>query len=298
MPSQAHPEGQRPASLTLEEIREMLQAGDDGLEYLLAAVQNIHPADLADLVENLEDEERKTFFSLLPAEIASETLTETREEDQEELIRNLDDQALMELFEELSDDDATDIVQELSEQQAARVLRVIDKEDREDIQTLMTYEEDTAGGVMTSELVSVETGITAAEAIARVRKLGQEIQFFTVFVVDRENKLRGTLSTTSLILADPQARIADIMQTDIISVPPEMDQEQVAHMLARYNLVSIGVVDKDGRLLGRVTVDDVMDILEEEATEDIFRMSGVNEEESVETLGVFQSVRYRFPGWR
>lgn len=292
---QTNPEGQRPDPLTLEDVRRMLDEGEDGLSRLRSMVQSVHPADLADLVERMEDEERKTFFNLLPVEIASETLAETRGEDQEELIRSLDDQALQELFEELSDDDATDIVQELSEQQAARVLSVIDKEDREEIQTLMTYAEDTAGGVMTSELVSVEMGITAGEAIEKVRKLGQDIQFFSVYVVDRERKLRGTISTTALILADPRARIADIMETEIISVPPEMDQEQVAHLLARYNRVSIAVVDEQGRLIGRVTVDDVMDILEEEVTEDIFRMSGVDEDESVEALGVFQSVRHRLP---
>lgn len=288
-------EGQMPQPLSLDEVREMLDAGEEGHARLVEEVQSEHPADLADLVERMDEDERRVFFNLLPVEIASETLTETSEDNQEELIRNLDDQALQELFEELSDDDATDIVQELSEKEAARVLSVIDKEDREDIQTLMTYADDTAGGVMTSELVSVDTGITAAEAIEQVRNQGREIQFFTVYVVDGENKLCGTLSTTELILADPRARIADIMDTDIVSVPPEMDQEQVAHLLSRYNQVSIAVVDGQGRLLGRVTVDDVIDILEEEATEDIFRMSGVNEEESVEKLGVFQSIRYRLP---
>jgi len=288
-------DGQMPQPLSLDEVREMLDAGVEGHARLVEEVQSEHPADLADLVERMDGDERRVFFNLLPVEIASETLAETSEENQEELIRNLDDQALQELFEELSDDDATDIVQELSEKEAARVLSVIDKEDREDIQTLMTYADDTAGGVMTGELVSVDTGSTAAEAIEKVRNQGREIQFFTVYVVDGENKLCGTLSTTELILADPQARIADIMDTDIVSVPPEMDQEQVARLLSRYNQVSIAVVDSQGHLLGRVTVDDVIDILEEEATEDIFRMSGVNEEESVEKLGVFQSVRFRLP---
>jgi magnesium transporter len=288
-------EGQMPQPLSLDEVREMLDAGVEGHARLVEEVQSEYPADLADLVERMDEDERRVFFGLLPVEIASETLAETSEDNQEELIRNLDDQALQELFEELSDDDATDIVQELSEKEAARVLSVIDKEDREDIQTLMTYADDTAGGVMTGELVSVDTGTTAAEAIEQVRIQGREIQFFTVYVVDSDNKLCGTLSTTELILADPRVRIADIMDTDIVSVPPEMDQEQVAHLLSRYNQVSIAVVDNQGRLLGRVTVDDVIDILEEEATEDIFRMSGVNEDESVDKLGVFQSIRYRLP---
>jgi len=262
---------------------------------LLEIIKTIHPADLADIVEQMDEDERKAFFNLLPPEIASEILTETREEDQEEVIKGLDDETIHEVFEELSDDDATDIVQELSEEEAERVLRVIHPEDREDIQTLMKYEEDTAGGVMTAELVSVDMSMSAAEAIGKVREQGREIRFFTVYVVDKKSVLRGTLSVQQLILADPKIHISEIMDTDLLSVPPEMDQEEVARLMSRYNVVSIPVVDKSGVLIGRVTVDDVIDILEEEATEDLFRMSGVDEDESIERVGVFHSVRSRLP---
>lgn len=281
--------------LTLEEVRRLLELGESGQEELIGLIESTHPVDLADIIEQLDEQERKSFFSLLPAEIASQTLAETREEDQEELIKSMDDRTLHEVFEELPDDDATDIVQELSEQEAQRVMSVIDKEDRDDIQSLMQYGEDTAGGVMTAELVSVDMRLTAREAIKEVRKQGQEVNFFTVYVVDRMRKLRGIISVRDLILANPETKISQIMDTELVSVLPNMDQEQVARLLARYNLVSIPVVDDQGLLLGRVTVDDVIDILEEETTEDIFRMSGVHEDESVETYGMFHSVKSRLP---
>ena len=281
--------------LTLEEVRRLLDLGEKGRKELSTLVEETHPADLADIIEGMEEEERARFFSTLPAELASRTLTETSDENQEELIKSLDDRALSQVFEELPDDDATDIVQELSEEEALRVMRVIEKEDREDIQTLLKYPEDTAGGVMTAELVAVDMGLTAQEAIREVRMQGQDLQFFTVYVVDQKKVLRGTISARDLILADPQAGISEIMGTDLVSVPPEMDQEAVARVLARYNQVSIPVVDHDGRLLGRVTVDDVIDILEEEATEDLFRMSGVHHDESVESVGILHSVRSRLP---
>ena len=193
----------------LEEIKQMIEMGPANKDRLQEFVSSTHPADLADILEQLEEEERKTLFSLLPTEVASDTLAETKESKQEGLIESLDDEALHEVFEELSDDDATDIVQELSEQQAERVMRVIGAEDLEDIQTLMKYGDDTAGGVMTGELVKVEMDLTAAEAIEQVRSQGRDIEyFFSVYVVDESNFLQGRISVTDLILADPQIPIS------------------------------------------------------------------------------------------
>ncbi len=280
----------------VEEIKKMLEMGHRAKARLQEFVGSSHPADLADILERLEEEERKTLFSLLPAEVASETLAETEDSKQEELIESLDDEALHEVFEELSDDDATDIVQELSEQQAERVMRVIDDEDLEDIQTLMKYGYDTAGGVMTAELVSVNMDLTAAEATEQVRLQGRDIQyFFSVYVVDENNVLKGWISVTDLILADPRSPISGIMETEVVKAPPEMDQEEVARIMARYNLVSLPVVDDTGRLLGRVTVDDVIDIMEEETTEDLLRLGGVDQAENVEHSGFLSSIRNRLP---
>ena len=280
----------------LEEIKQMIEMGPANKDRLQEFVSSTHPADLADILEQLEEEERKTLFSLMPTEVASDTLAETKESKQEGLIESLDDEALHEVFEELSDDDATDIVQELSEQQAERVMRVIGAEELEDIQTLLKYGDDTAGGVMTGELVKVKMDLTAAEAIEQVRSQGRDIEyFFSVYVVDERNVLQGRISVTGLILADPQVPISQIMETDVVKVPPEMDQEEVARIMARYNLVSLPVVDDSGTLLGRVTVDDVIDIIEEETTEDLLRLGGVDEAENIEHPGFLSSIRSRLP---
>jgi magnesium transporter len=282
--------------LKFEIIRKLLGEGDDGGVELLRIIEDTHPADLADVLERLDEEERSRFLSVMPAEIASETLTEVRGESQEEMIRGLDDQTLQELFEEMPDDDATDIVQELSDEEAERVMRVIDHEDRRDIQTLMRYPEETAGGIMTSEFVAIEMDMSAAEAIREIRRQGQEIEFFQVYVIDEKGRFHGTISMRDLVLADPEIHIEEILDTDVVTVPPDMDQEEVARLMGRYNQVSMPVVERDrGRLLGRVTVDDVIDIMEQEATEDIFRLSGVDEEESVETVGVWHSIGSRLP---
>ncbi len=282
--------------LKLEIIRKLLEEGKEGLDELQRIVGETHAADLADIAEELGDEQRSAFLGLMPAGITSQTLAEVRDESQEVMIRSLDDRKLQEVFEELPDDDATDIVQELSEQEAERVFRVIDTEDRRDIQTLMRYPEDTAGGVMTSELVAVNLDMTAGEAIREVRRQGQEIDFYGVNVVDAKQRFQGTVTMRNLILADPEVKIADVMDTDVVTVPPDMDQEEVARLLARYNQVAMPVVERDrGRLLGRVTVDDVIDIMEQEMTEDMFRMSGVDQQESVETVGIWHSVRSRLP---
>ncbi len=282
--------------LKLKIIRKLLKEGGEGYDELQRIIEGTHAADLADIVEELDDEQRSIFLELMPAEITSQTLAEVRDESQEEMIRSLDDQKLHEVFEELPDDDATDIVQELSDEEAERVLRVIDTEDRLEIQTLMRYPEDTAGGVMTSEFVAVNQEMTAGEAIREVRKQGQEIDFYGVNVVDAKQRFQGIVTMRKLILAEPDVNISDVMDTDVVTVPPDMDQEEVARLLARYNQVSMPVVEYDrGRLLGQVTVDDVIDIMEQEMTEDMFRMSGVDEEESVETVGIWHSVRSRLP---
>jgi magnesium transporter len=280
----------------LEEIKRMIESGPGAGKQLEEFLGTTHPADLADILEQLDEEERKILFGLLPAEVASETLAETEESHQEELIESMDDETLQEVFEELRDDDATDIVQELSEQQAERVMRVIDVEDLEEIQTLMKYSDDTAGGVMTGELVSVKKDLTSAEAIEQVRQKGRDVQYFyTVYVVDEQNVLSGRVSLTDLILADPKALISEIIETDVVKVPPEMDQEEVARLMSRYNLVSLPVVDENGVLLGRVTVDDVIDIIEEEQAEDLLRLGGVDEAESIEHRDFFSSIRSRLP---
>ncbi|MDX1622614.1 MAG: magnesium transporter [Gemmatimonadota bacterium] len=265
----------------IEEIRRALERGED-VASLDARIAELHPADLAEVIDGLEEEgERVAFFRRIPASLKAETLAEVDEETWPELLETIDGEpGLRRLFGELEVDDAADILGELSREEARGILARIEPEESREISALMQYDVDSAGGVMTTEIVSVPVNLTADEAIVAVRRKGREVHdFYTVYVVDAENRLVGTLSLQDLILAPGETRVGEIMEADTVRVQPLDDQEDVARLIAKYNLVSIPVVDEFDHLLGRVTVDDVIDIIEAETTEDLFRLSGVDEEE-------------------
>jgi len=243
-------------------------------------IAELHPADLAEIIDALDPEERVTFFRRIPSELRAETLTEVGEGAWPALLESVREQDVHELFGKLELDDAADILAELPTEDARQILERIEPEESREIAALMRYDEESAGGVMTTELVSVPQDLSADEAIVAVRRRGREVRdFYTVYVVDEARRLVGTLGLQDLILAEGSTRVSEIMDRDIVRVNPTEDQEQVARLIAKYNLVSIPVVDEFERLLGRITVDDVIDIIEAETTEDLFRLSGVHEEE-------------------
>ncbi|HUP18947.1 MAG TPA: magnesium transporter [Gemmatimonadota bacterium] len=263
----------------IERIRRAIEAGDDHAA-LDAEIAELHPADLAEIIDLLEDGERVELFRRIPPGMRAETLSEVDQDTWPELLEAVEAHSLRELFENLEVDDAADILGELTSEEAREILSRIEPEGSREIAALMRYDEESAGGVMTTEMVTVPADITADEAIVRVRERGREVaDFHTVWVVEDEGRLAGAISLQDLILADGSTLVRDVMRTDLVTVRPNMDQEDVARLIAKYNLVSIPVVDEFGRLLGRITVDDVIDIIEAEATEDIFRLSGVDEEE-------------------
>ena len=282
-------------SLVLQErVAALIDEGDvPGLEAMLEA---LHPSDIADVVESLGDELRLALVRALPTDLASETLAEIAEgEVRAELLTALAPAEGAELLHELSDDDATDLVGELPQEARDRLLAELPTEEAGDIRDLLQYDEDTAGGLMTTALVSVLGHVTAGEAIETVRVQGREVEdFYTVFVVDDDTKLLGTVPLDDLILSDTGHRIRDLVEPTVASVVPEADQEQVGHMIARYNLASIPVVSEDGVLLGRVTFDDVIDVIEAETTEDILLFSGVSEAEELRGSPI-EAVRARLP---
>ena len=282
-------------SLVLQErVAALIDEGDvPGLEAMLEA---LHPSDIADVVESLGDELRLALVRALPTDLASETLAEIAEgEVRAELLTALAPAEGAELLHELSDDDATDLVGELPPEARDRLLAELPTEEAGDIRDLLQYDEDTAGGLMTTALVSVLGHVTAGEAIETVRVQGREVEdFYTVFVVDDDTKLLGTVPLDDLILSDTGHRIRDLVEPTVASVVPEADQEQVGHMIARYNLASIPVVSEDGVLLGRVTFDDVIDVIEAETTEDILLFSGVSEAEELRGSPI-EAVRARLP---
>lgn len=263
----------------IDRIREALQGGGDPAA-LDAEIVELHPADLAEIIDGLEPAQRASFFRRIPEEFRAATLTEVDEDAWPDLVDAIGSHGVRALFEDLEHDDAADILGELPSEEADEILSRIEPEGSREIAALMRYDEESAGGVMTTELVSVPESLTADEAIVAVRERGREVHdFHTVWVVDAENRLVGAISLQDLILAAGSARVGEVLEREMVSVRPEVDQEEVARLIAKYNLVSIPVVDEAGHLLGRITVDDVIDIIEAETTEDLFRLSGVHEEE-------------------
>jgi len=278
----------------MERIRAAIEGGspDAAIDELIA---ELHPADLAEIIDALDPEERIEFFRRIPPDLRAETLTEVIEGAWPALLDSVKEQDVQDMFGDLDLDDAADILAELPSEDARQILERIEPKESREIAALMRYDEETAGGVMTTELVSVPLDLTADEAIVAVRRRGREVKdFYTVYVVDGGGRLVGTLGLQDLILAEGKTPVGDVMDRDIVRVRPTEDQEQVARLIAKYNLVSIPVVDEFERLLGRITVDDVIDIIEAEATEDIFRLSGVHEEEEA-YASAMEIVRSRTP---
>ncbi len=273
-------------------LEELLKRGDT--YELQELVEKVHPSDLADILEELDEEQRLRLIGLLPASTAGETLAEMEEvEHPEELLAQLEPEKIAEVVEEMPDDDAADLIGELEPEEQARVLASL--EDPSTIEELLHYPEDSAGGIMTRELVAVSSFLTAGEALSEIRRQAREIPgFYTIFVVDRDGKLCGVMNLQSLVMADPDQPISDLIEGPPAVVPLDMDQEEVGRILARYNLAAIGVVDALERLVGCITFDDVIDVMEAETTEDILRFASVSEEEELRGSTV-AAVKSRLP---
>jgi len=278
--------------LRLDELRRLAE-GEDLTAFVRRAAL-VHPSDLADVLAALDEATRVRAVSELPLEIASSALAEMETtEHPEEILRAVGPDYAAELVEELPTDDAADIVRELPPDERAAVLAEV--EDRAAVERLLTYPEDSAGGLMTTEVVAVDQDATLAEAIAEIRlQSGEGDEPYQVYAIDRERRLRGTIPIARLVVSPPDRRVRDVMTPTPVMVGPEQDQEQVAQLMARYNLAAVPVVDPQQRLLGRITFDDVIDVVEAETTEDLLRFGGVS---AAEELGATWqgAVRSRLP---
>jgi magnesium transporter len=263
---------------------------------LREAVADLHPSDIADLVEELDEPDRLRILQALPAELASETLAEMDvEEHPEDILADLGPEVAAAIVQELEDDDAADLIGELEPHEADAILAALPEEEAGELRDLMAYGEETAGGLMTRDLVGITGDLSAAEAIVEVRRQGREVEdFYVVFVVDDQKMLLGTVPLDQLILADPHEQVANLIRPVLTSVTPDVDQEDVGRLMSRYNVPVLPVLSEDGRLLGRVTFDDVIDVIEAEQTEDILRLAGVSEEEEIRGEW-HETVRARLP---
>ena len=237
----------------------------------------MNPSDIAAIFDELEEQQIPIFFRLLTKEQAADTFVEMDPDAQELLIRGFSDNELKEVLDELYADDAVDIVEEMPANVVKRILKNADPEMRNTINQLLRYPEYSAGSIMTTEYVSLRPHMTVEEAILRIRRQGIDKEtIYTCYVTAQDKKLLGIITVKDLLLAeDDEMRIEDLMMTNLISVTTKTDQEEVAHMFSKYNFLALPVVDNENRMVGIVTFDDAMDVLEEEATEDIEMMSGM-----------------------
>ena len=247
------------------------------------ALTTLHPSDVADILESLTDADRLAVLRALPAGLASGTLTEMEEDEgAADLLAAMTPHRGARLLQLLAYDDATDLLADLAPEERARILAEMPVEDAGEIRELLAYGEESAGGIMTTALVSVHEVLTAAQAIEEVRRQGREVDdFYTVYVVDERDQLLGTVPLDDLILAAPDEPVSSLVQPVVASVDPHEDQEAVVRLMARYNLPTVPVVEPGGKLLGRITFDDVLDVMEAEQTEDMLRFGGVSDDESL-----------------
>ena len=280
----------------VRDLVELVESGD--LEALDRFISVLHPADLAALFGVLPKADWPQVISRLSIARVSDLMEELPDHLRDDLAEHLKPDQLTEAIEEMASDDAADVLADLPASLARDLIEALPQEDRHEVETLLKYPEDSAGGLMQVELVSVPETSTVEQTIDAVRANPEEIStFHFVYVVDDEHRLVGVLNLGALLLAPPDRPISELVKRNVHTVNPEVDQENVAQMFQRYDLVALPVVDDRGRLLGRILHDDAADVLEEEADEDIMRMAGAttHEPELVYTDQVFKIAGVRLP---
>jgi magnesium transporter len=225
-------------------------------------VSELHPADIADIISQISHKEGATLFKGLDVETAAEALSELEPDVQAALITGMDTDKAADIIEEMPPDEAADVLSDLPVDKAKEILEQIEQEEAEDIQELLSHEEDTAGGLMTNEFIAYPPETTVKEALDRFRKDAEEVEtVYYIYVTDKDEKLLGSVSLRELLLAGPDLKLSDIMETKLKTVTPETDEVEVGETVSKYNLVALPVVDLEGSLLGLVTVDDILDRL-------------------------------------
>src|ERR1041385_6276069 len=268
---------------------------DKASPILLNILTDIHAADIADIINRLEGEDREYVFNLLDTETGSAVLLELDPAVRETLLESLPSEKITSYVDLLASDDAADLVAELPPHVAEKVLHAMPVEDSTDVKDLMRYAKDTAGGIMGTEFVAVHVKETVKQAIRKVRAHAKDnMVIYNVYVVDEAGLLVGVVPLQSLVLHSPNRRVYKIMEADAKSISTDVDQEEVAAMFKKYDLVSLPVVDKMGKLVGRITIDDVVDVIEEEHSEDVARLVGSDAEE-LERRSPYEIAMLRLP---
>jgi|LGOV01.1.fsa_nt_gb magnesium transporter len=287
--------------ITHEKLELLLEYLDNdnalGISELL---EEMHSIDIAELLLELKDIQQEKLFQYLPSEIASEVLEEVDSDTFNSLIKLYNNEQQSEILDNMADDDIADLLGELSKNNRDEIINLLDTESAEDVKELLVYEEDTAGGIMTKDFVALSKDYTIYHAIEMLREYAPDAEtIYYVFVVDKDERLVGVISLRDLIVAKPNKKVEEVMNDNVIYVNVYDDQEEVAKVVSKYDLLAVPVVDDEMEMIGLITVDDIIDVLEEEATEDILKFAGSNKGESYEedTLGerISNSVKARLP---
>ena len=265
----------------IDEVKGLIE--QEKFDALKKLIEEIRPADVADLIEHLGAKERIAIFQLLEPEGAGDVLVEIEPPIQERILRGLDNKAISDIVAEMDSDDAADLVGDLPADRAKEVIDSVDDHVSEELEKLLPFADDTAGGLMALEFLTVKADATVGDAVKTIREKGREIEnLYYIWVTDDFQRLVGVISLKDLVLESEDRQISEIMNPDVISVGVDTDQEEVANIVRRYDLVNIPVVDDYYRLVGRITHDDIMDVIEEEIDEDMSLMAGVIDQEITE----------------
>ena len=276
-------------------IRELL----DSKQYtrLRQMLSELNDADIAALLEEMEEQDMLKVFRILPKDLAADVFSYMDVDNQQFIITSLSDRDAANIVDNLMADDAADLMEEMPANLVKKILANASPETRRDINHLLRYPEDSAGSIMTVEYVDLKENLTVDEAIARIRKIGVDSETINIcYVLDSRRKLVGTVALRYLLLSQPDEVISDIMHENVISISTMMDQEEVARQFQKYDFTAMPVVDNENRLVGIITVDDIVDILQEEATEDIEKMAAiVPSDKPYMKTGVLETWKKRIP---
>ena len=280
---------------TLEIIKELLE--NRSWKALKELLDEMNEQDIAEIFMELEERDLTLIYRLLNKELAAEVFVNMEPEYQEQLIRAFSDSELREVLDELYVDDAVDLIEEMPSSLVKRILKHTDPETRKSINEILKYPEDSAGSIMTIEYVDLKRSMTVADAFMRIRRTGVDKEtIYTCYVTDSKRKLKGVVTVKELLLADGNATIREIMEDNVISVNTSEDKEVVADLFEKYDLLALPVVDRENRLVGIITVDDAIDVMQEEITEDMELMAAITPtDKPYLKMSVFENFKKRIP---
>ncbi|MBQ3392262.1 MAG: magnesium transporter [Lachnospiraceae bacterium] len=272
----------------------------EGKQYtkLRQLAEDMNPADIAAIMDDMENEESLKIFRILPKSMAADVFADLELEDQQYIIQSLSDKEASSIIDNLMADDATDLLEEMPANIVKRILKNASPETRKDINHLLRYPEDSAGSIMTVEYVDLKESMTVADAIDRIRKIGLDSETVnTCYVLDAQRILKGTVALRYLVIMEPDAVIGEVMNENIISIGTLTDQEEAARMFQKYDFTTMPVVDNENRMVGIITIDDVVDIIQEETTEDIEKMAAIipSGDKPYFRVGILDTYKNRMP---